>query len=55
MKEVVQFNGIDAAIANACVHGILVLVSRLKKGRNSSFEGTITDGESSIQIEQLVS
>ena len=41
MKQIVQFNGVDTAIPNACVHGVLVSVSRLKKGRSSNyFEGT---------------
>ena len=47
IKKVVRFNGMDRAIANACVHGVLV-VSHMKKGHNSSYFERITDGVSSI-------
>ena len=48
-SEVTTFDGMTPA--NASVHGLLVSVSRIKKGRNSEyFDGSITDGDCKLRF-----
>jgi len=50
-REVEDFEGVAKPLGSANVHGVISLLSPIKKGRKSNyFEGTVSDGKSKLRL-----
>lgn len=50
-EDVEKFDEVDAGIASASVHGVLLSLSPVKKGKKHNyFEGTVSDGSSKLRF-----
>ena len=50
IEEVDRLDLLQQPLANASVHGAVTSLSPVKKGRNSSFDGTMYDGHRQIHL-----
>ena len=51
IKEALKFEQLEKPIAKASVHGAMLSVSKVKKGRSSVyFDGMLTDGMTQVRV-----